>query len=338
MAVTHAPAGFTGTVDQIDEARRFALGGGGRFRANSAADWALTANAATRTVNIAAGMAEACGVIDITTAADTVTFAANGGGSNRYDAVVATFDWVAATISFRVIQGTTVVPTIVRTGTTVDATKINWLPGIRYDAVLGVIAVRPGVTTLAPADLYDVRLWGSWSKLNVASASFGGVLDADVGGKMMEVSTGHTWEWTGPTYGWVQSPALVFGVFGGSASGFTAVGTAGVGVLSAGPIATHAPGVLRVRIYGTWVSGVTCAGSLRIGVSPTSAATGIVLLSGSDNRIHNFSETTAKPYTCEGYYDSDGVAGKYLWLLGDTDNTSSGGFQVLVANWAVFRL
>lgn len=186
MAVTHAPAGFTGTVDQIDEARRFALGGGGRFRVNSSTDWALTPTGATRTVSIAAGAALACGVYDATTAADTVTFAANGGGSDRFDAIVATFDWSALTISFRVIQGTTVPPAIVKTGSTVDVTKINWLPGLRYDAVLGIIRARPGVTTLAPADLYDCRTWGSWNLLNVISALYRDQVDVDPGGRILD--------------------------------------------------------------------------------------------------------------------------------------------------------
>src|SRR5689334_15343410 len=115
MAVTHDPAGFTGTVDQIDEARRFALGGGGRFRVASSTDWALSASGSVnRTINIAAGAGVACGVYDFTTAADSVTFAVNGGGSDRFDVVVATYDWSALTVSFRVIQGTTVTPTIVK--------------------------------------------------------------------------------------------------------------------------------------------------------------------------------------------------------------------------------
>jgi hypothetical protein len=189
MAVTHDPAGFTGTVDQIDEARRFALGGGGRFRVNSSTDWALTPTGATRTVSIAAGAGIACGVYDTTTAADTVTFAANAGGSDRFDALVATFDWSAMTISFRVIQGTTVPPAIVRTGVTVDTTKINWLPGLRYDAVLGIIRARPGVTTLAPADLYDCRPWGDWRLLNVATASFRNQIDVDPGGRILDTAT-----------------------------------------------------------------------------------------------------------------------------------------------------
>lgn len=187
MAVTHSPAGFTGTVDQIDEARRFAVGGGGRFRVNSSSDWTPTASGSVnRTVSIAAGMAAACGVLDVTTAADTVAFAANAGGSDRFDAVVASFDWSTGVVSFRVVQGTTVPPVVVRTGTTVDLAKINWLPGFRYDAVLAIVRARPGVTLLAPSDLFDCRLWGDWGLLNVASAAFPGQLDLDAGAQVRD--------------------------------------------------------------------------------------------------------------------------------------------------------
>jgi len=187
MAVTHAPAGFTGTVDQVDEARRFANGGGGRFKVASSTDWTPSASGSVnRTVNIAAGAGLACGVYDSTTASDSVVFAANGGGTDRFDVVVATFDWAVPSVSFRVIQGTTALPTIVKTGTTVDATKINWLPGLRYDAVIAVIRARPGVTLLAPADLYDCRPWGQWSRLNVSSAAFMDALDVDAGGEIFD--------------------------------------------------------------------------------------------------------------------------------------------------------
>lgn len=191
MAVTHNPAGFTGTVDQIAEARRLGLSGGGRFKVAGQGDWALSANSGTnRTVTIATGMAQACGVLDTTTAADTVSFAANGGGTDRYDAIVATFDWSNMTISFRVIAGTTVPPVIVNTGTTVDPLKINWLPGTRYDAVLGVVRARPGVTILAPADLYDCRVWGAWSSLNILSSAVLSVVDGDPNSRVRDLAGG----------------------------------------------------------------------------------------------------------------------------------------------------
>lgn len=193
MAVTHNPAGFTGTVDQIDEARRFAIGGGGRFRVNSSTDWTPTADAGVnRTVNIAAGAAVACGVYDATTASDAVTFAANSGGTDRFDAVVARYDWSTMTVSFAVVQGTSVIPAVVKTGTVVDNTKINWLPGLRYDAVLAVIRVRPSVTILAPADLYDCRPWGSWSNLNVVSAAYRDLVDADANAVIRETGGANT--------------------------------------------------------------------------------------------------------------------------------------------------
>lgn len=335
MAVTHAPAGFTGTVDQIAEAQRFALSGGGRFRVNSSADWALTANAAVRTVNIAAGSASACGVYDTTTAADTVTFAANAGGSIRYDAIVATFDWLAGTISFRVIQGTTVVPVIVRTGTTVDATKINWLPGTRYDAVLGVIAVRPGVTTLAPADLYDKRPWGAWGRLNVTTSGFGEVLDADLGQRLRDSNTGSTWEWTGVTTGWVKSPFYLFSQWVPD-SGFSTPGSVNQGMVattSATP--ATAAGPVQVVAAGEMVSSLNAAAFVGIAWSTSSGGpfTGV---DGSSRRVHNYGDAAPIPFTCMGYIDSPGVP---IWLVVTATTDGAGGsLQIVQSVITVWRL
>lgn len=193
MAVTHNPAGYTGTVDQVDEARRFALGSGGRFRVSSSADWAPTASSSTaRTVNIAAGAGQACGVYDATTAADSVVFGANSGSVDRLDAVVATFDWTAKTVTFGVIAGTSSGPPGVNggTGTAVDVTKINRLPGIRYDALLAVLRARPGVTTLAAGDLTDCRVWGAWAGLQTASSAFLSSLDIDPGHRLRVAADG----------------------------------------------------------------------------------------------------------------------------------------------------
>lgn len=197
MAVTHNPAGFTGTVDQLDEARRFALGGGGRFRVGTSTDWQPTANAGVnRTVNIAPGAGAACGVYDSTTATDSVAFAANTGGADRFDAVVARFDWSTMAVSFQVIQGTTSLPAVVKTGTVVDNTKINWLPGLRYDAVLAVVRARPGVAILAPADLYDVRLWGAWNMLRANTVAYP-LFDLDTGMFLRDATTGIRYEYNG---------------------------------------------------------------------------------------------------------------------------------------------
>lgn len=193
MAVTHNPAGYAGTVDQVDEARRFALGGGGRFRVSTSADWTPTASSSTnRTVNIAAGAGQGCGVYDATTSSDSVVFGANTGSVDRLDAVVATFDWTAKTVAFGVIAGTSTGPPGVNggTGTAVDVTKINRLPGIRYDALLAVVRARPGVTILAGADLTDCRVWGSWAGLQTASAAFLSSIDLDPGHRLRVAADG----------------------------------------------------------------------------------------------------------------------------------------------------
>lgn len=185
MATTHTPAGYTGSVDQTAEARRFAIAGGGRFRVARSTDWALAVSTTTnRTVTIATGQGVACGVLDETTSSDTVALTANGGSQDRLDAIVATFDWSARTVAFGVIQGTTLPPQVNTSATVVDLTKINRLSGLRYDALLGVVRVRPGVTILSSGDLADCRLWGNWNSLTAPSVSYLSLLDVGDGGRV----------------------------------------------------------------------------------------------------------------------------------------------------------
>ena len=312
MAVTHNPAGFTGTVDQVDEARRFAVGGGGRFRVNSSTDWAVTADGATaRTVNIAAGMAAACGVVDITTATESLTFAANVGGSDRFDAVVATFDWTGLTITFQVIQGTTVPPVVVRTGSVVDGTKINWLPGLRYDAVLAIIRVRPSVSLLAPADLYDSRPWGSWSRLSVTTATYRDFIDADINATMRESSTGTSYWWNGTAWG-LASTAYADGT--GTSLTLTTTPTApsGVATLTSLPAGTydvdiHAYFALSVSTAGRQINLHLYSGSTS--VYTTSFAVPTASTTASRNHADFTRITLAAPATLTLRVSADGTGG-----------------------------
>lgn len=208
MAVTHSSAGYTGTVDQVDEARRFAYGAGGTFRVVAATDWAISASGSSqRTINIAAGMASACGVVDITTQADSLVVAANSSGADRYDAIVATFNWANGTTSFRVVQGTSSAPAIVNSGTAVNQAKINWLPGLQYDAVLAIVWVRPNVGIIAPTDVYDLRVWGPWDRMSISLlGSEGGAGVPSRWLSMIDVQSGRVRDIGGNGWTWEKPP------------------------------------------------------------------------------------------------------------------------------------
>jgi len=152
MAVaTHAPVGFTGTVDEAGEALRFSIPNT-RFKVWDATSWAVTSvTTSNLTVSIDPGAAECCGVYDSTGAASTLTLAANGGTTNRLDAIVARWSWGAgATVIFTVLTGTsaTVPPAPVRNA------------GVMYEALLAVVTVTPGVGALPPSVISDVRVYG----------------------------------------------------------------------------------------------------------------------------------------------------------------------------------
>lgn len=196
MATAHTPKGFTGSVDQTAEARRFFLGGI-RFRVEGPSHWQLSASGTTaRTVNIAPGRASCCGVWDSTTAVDTVTVAANATSSDRLDAVVATFDWSNMTVAFKVIQGGPNQVPLVNSngGNVVDNSRVNRLPGVRYDAILGYVRVRPGVNNLASGDIYDLRPWGGYGgALSVPQTQLLINQDMDPVTRIFDTSRGHHW-------------------------------------------------------------------------------------------------------------------------------------------------
>jgi hypothetical protein len=201
LAVTHVPAGFAGTVDEIAEARRFGLAAP-PFRVASVNDWAPSADpSVNRQVNISAGQAVAYGVADVTTTPDSVTFAANNGTQNRYDALVATYAWAAnagagltaRTVTFRVIAGTTAPPQP-NTTTTVDNTKINRIRGVQYDALIAVVRVRPAVGLFSSGDVVDSRMWGGYEGYaNTGSAQYLSSLDTQPASLVRAVDSDIVW-------------------------------------------------------------------------------------------------------------------------------------------------
>lgn len=182
MAVAHSPKGYTGTVDQVAEAMRFSMSMTPRFRVAGPTDWLCSASATNNlTVNIAAGAGCACGIYDSTSTADSVLVAPNNGATNRFDAIVATFDWSARTVTFQVVTGTTAPPPTLASGGIADLSMINYLPGLRYDALLAVVRVRPGVGLLSSGDITDCRLWGDGAQLAANSGTWLGLADLSPG-------------------------------------------------------------------------------------------------------------------------------------------------------------
>jgi hypothetical protein len=74
---------------------------------------------------------------------------------------VATWDWSAGTVTFQAIQGTSS-PPAVNTTTTVDNTKINRIPGVRYDALLAILTVSPSQGAFTAGSIADCRVWGDY--------------------------------------------------------------------------------------------------------------------------------------------------------------------------------
>lgn len=195
MSVFHTSWGFAGTVDEIAEAKRFATLAP-RFRVGSFNDWTVAVSTSVnRTIRIGPGIGAACGVADSTGAEDTVAFAANAGGSNRLDALVATFDWSTHAVTFNVITGTTSPPLVNGSTTTVDLSKINRVVGVRYDALLGVVKVRPGVGLFSSGDLADCRMWAGFDGYALTGTStYLTLLDTFPGSLVQANDTNIVWE------------------------------------------------------------------------------------------------------------------------------------------------
>lgn len=187
MAGLALPPGFGGRRwGEVDWARFNRLTNP-PFSVGSSADWAPSINTgANRTINIAPGVGQAHGTMDVTDATETISFAANGGGTDRYDAVVARFDWTTKTRVFAVIPGTTVAPAV-NTTTSLDVNKINRISGARYDGLIALVKIPPGRTILQPGDLYsDMRVWGGATGPMVSNtiSSQRSLLDIPIGGQI----------------------------------------------------------------------------------------------------------------------------------------------------------
>jgi hypothetical protein len=144
--------------------------GGPRFVVRDPQSWVPTVNtAAPRSVVLSAGGAWHCGVWDQTAAIEVPpAFAANGGATDRWDALVSRADWTAHTRTFVTIPGTTAPPSVNATQV-LSASQINRIAAERYDGLVALVRIRPGVGTLSPADIIDCRTWFNGSTLTTPS-------------------------------------------------------------------------------------------------------------------------------------------------------------------------
>lgn len=81
------------------------------------------------------------------TSTKTLAVTANATGSTRYDLVVARANWVANTVEFDVVAGTTVPPAVTRNTS-------------MWEVPLAVVTVTNGAVTITAAQVQDARQWG----------------------------------------------------------------------------------------------------------------------------------------------------------------------------------
>lgn len=145
-------SGFYGTVSESAEANRFH-----RLHpplVKGTADLAPTSTG-TRTIRMAAGTAIAAGVIYTETATKDVALPSNTSGNPRIDIVGLRFTWNGASST---------VTTFSRQGTAaaspVPPSTLVRNPGVTYELPIAAVYVRSGITTIAAADVYDLRVIG----------------------------------------------------------------------------------------------------------------------------------------------------------------------------------
>jgi len=145
--------GMTGTVSQVEDARRWAIMAP-LFQLSAYTDLAPTVSTTTNlTVNISVGAGVCCGVRADSTTAATVAVASNTSGATRIDSVLMVFDWGARTVSFQTVTGNSPTTGIVPTQN----------PGVLFQVLLAYVYVRNGVGLINAADLSDRRTYSARS-------------------------------------------------------------------------------------------------------------------------------------------------------------------------------
>lgn len=174
-------AGFKGTVTEVQEATRFALAGA-KALVDTASAFKPTSTG-VRSVQLAAGTAMVCGVLVVESAAQIVEIGANAGASARLDVVGLRFTWAGdnSRVELFVKQG------VVGSTTPPALTRVA---GGTYEFPLAVVRVRPSVSTIAAADVLDVRVWGGFGgPFQAAQTEQIGIVDLPLGAVLQSGTT-----------------------------------------------------------------------------------------------------------------------------------------------------
>ncbi|MEI4273932.1 hypothetical protein TEK04_19600 [Klenkia sp. LSe6-5] len=222
MAVIHTTVGFKGSTNQIGEAKRLAKLGP-RATVADAAAWKVSHAAGDRTVTVAAGSGQACGVDDTTVAVDTIgPFPPNGTASTatRWDMVVARWKWTdpVTPVEFVHIAG-------VPGAAGPDLTKLVRNPGTQMDMVIGVVRVAGGQGALSANDIFDPRVWaGTAGPLQASPGAYLAAIDGRDGERLDVGNVAYRY-----SSGWKYAPGQLIGLYDG-VPGWTGSGTFGGGV------------------------------------------------------------------------------------------------------------
>lgn len=177
-------AGFKGTVTEVQEATRFALAGA-KAVVDTAAAFKPTSTG-VRSIQLADGTAMVCGVLVVESAPQVVEIAANAGASARLDVVGLRFTWAGdnSRVEVFVKQG------VVGSSTPPALTRVA---GGTYEFPLAVVRVRPSVSTIAAADVLDVRVWGGFGgPFQAAQTEQLSIVDLPVGAVLQSAATEYT--------------------------------------------------------------------------------------------------------------------------------------------------
>lgn len=142
MSITST--GYAGDVDAAEWAKTIPRVGASTYGVDSLADWAVTAAAGTRNIQIAAGSGWGHGVRDVLSAAVVLSLPAAASGV-RWWLIVARRTWAANTTSFELVDAGSVAAIPTR----------NENPGMVDDQPLALVRVTTGA---AIAEIKDLRV------------------------------------------------------------------------------------------------------------------------------------------------------------------------------------
>lgn len=197
MAFTKA--GFQGTVTETQEAGRFARAAP-RFLVDGTSHLAVTAvGGQNRTVQVAAGTCQCCGVTAAEAATTQVVFDANTTTGTRLDLLVLRFTWsgLGSSTVLAVLKGTNGSP---------NPPTPTRTPGVLYEAPLAVVSVPQGQGVFTAGNIKDIRPYGGLAggRVRVAQSSYYTVVDLPYGGELLTEDTGNAYRFTGT---WTQITA-----------------------------------------------------------------------------------------------------------------------------------